>query len=132
MVQVEREIMAAVDSLKTILDGLSSNDGISVAGIVSRNGVPIVCNLPAGSQVDTFSTLSATIMGAGEVIFTGMGKEKPNTIFLSSPNGNMLCTPISQKSLLIIVGEKDLQGLLSVAENAKATIKEVLSNGQKA
>ena len=124
--------MVAVESLKTILDEIGSDGRVSVAGIVSRNGIPIVCNLPPGSQIDTFSTLSATIMGAGEVIFTGMGKDKPSVVFISSSNGNLLCTPISQKSLLVLMGDHDFAELLSICEQAKEKIKEVLSNEQTA
>jgi len=124
--------MAAVDALKTILDKLHADDGVTASGIVSRNGIPIVCNLPATSQADTFSTLSATILGAGEVVFSGIGKEKPNLVFLSSPAGNMVCTPISAKSLLVLAGEKNFDEMVQTAEKAKTMIREVLSNEQRA
>ncbi|MCK4718491.1 MAG: roadblock/LC7 domain-containing protein [Thermoplasmata archaeon] len=122
--------MPSVDALKEILDRLSSNDGISISGIVSRNGIPIVCNLPASSQADTFSTLSATIMGAGEVVFSGVGKQKPSMVILSAQGTNFVCTPISAKSLLVLMGDKNLEDMMGVVEKTKDEIKEVLSNGK--
>ncbi|MCD6461887.1 MAG: roadblock/LC7 domain-containing protein [Thermoplasmata archaeon] len=123
--------MAAVDALKSILDRLHKEDGVSVSGVVSRNGIPIVCNVPNPSQADTFSTLSATIMGAGEVIFTGVGRGKPEMVMLSSPSGNMVCLPISAKSLLVLMSESSLDDLKAVAERTRQEIREVLSNEQK-
>ena len=120
--------MAAVDALKGVLDKTSASEGIEIAGIVSRNGIPIVCNVPPGSQVDTFSTLSATIMGAAEVVFTGVGKDKPSVVLISSQSSNMICTPISQKSLLVLMGDKSFEELIRISEDAKKEIKEVLSN----
>ncbi|GEM_PF-5869037 len=118
--------MAAVDALKEILDSLSG-EGVTIAGVISRNGIPIVCNLPSPSQVDTFSTLSATILGAGEVIFSGLAMEKPDAIILSSPDGNMVCTPLSPKALLVLFGKKQPQELVDIAAQTKKRIKEVLS-----
>ena len=120
--------MAAVDALKEILDRLEKENGITISGVVSRNGIPIVCNMPNAGSADTFSTLSATIMGASEVIFSGIGKSKPDLVIMSSPDGNMVCTPISPKSLLVVMGPQDPMELQKIAEKTKVEIKEVFSN----
>lgn len=121
--------MAMVEELRNLLEDLKNRTGAEICAIISRNGIPIVFTGIDGGQVDTFSTLSATILGASEVIYSGLGKEKPNTVVAESDGGVFLATPLSAKTLLTILGKADKDKLLTAVEGSRESIREVLSHG---
>ena len=65
------------------------------------------------------------------MVFTGVGKQKPAMVVISGQESNLICTPISAKSLLVLMADKSIEELVHIAENAKNQIKEVLANEQK-
>lgn len=121
--------MAMVEELRNLLEDLKKQTGADICAIISRNGIPIVFTGIDGGQIDTFSTLSATILGASEVIYSGLGKEKPTNVVAESGGGVFLATPLSSKTLLTILGSSERQELLSAVESSRDSIKEVLSHG---
>ncbi len=121
--------MAMVEELRNLLEDLKNRTGAEICAIISRNGIPIVFTGIDGSQVDTFSTLSATILGASEVIYSGLGKDKPKTVIAESNGGTYITTPLSPKTLLTILSKTPRDELLGAVEACKDSIKEVLSHG---
>ena len=118
--------MSMMAELKKVLAQLKTDSGASICAIVSRNGIPIAYDAPEGSHMDTFSTLSATILGASEVIYSGLKKEKPEMVLARSPSGTLIARPIGVKALLVVLGDRPPEELAPIVGKAAESIREVL------
>ncbi|UCG70684.1 MAG: roadblock/LC7 domain-containing protein [Thermoplasmata archaeon] len=122
--------MSAVEELKTILNKLRTEGNIEICAVISRNGIPLAYELPDNVHIDAFSTLSATILGASEVIYSGMGKTMPRRVMISANGTNYIATGVGPKALLVAMSSGDSTALEANVIKAADKIKEVLSYGQ--
>ena len=122
--------MSIVGILNKELDNLESEHGIETSAVISRSGVPIAWHISEESSAETVATLSATIFGASEVIFTSQGRAPPQKVMVESESGGAMITcSLGKKALLILMSSKmDNSALSSVAAEASKKIKEVLLN----
>ncbi len=51
-------------------------------------------------HVETFATLSATLLGASEVVYTGLNKEPTKRVVVESDAGNLVAVGLGKKSML--------------------------------
>lgn len=58
-------------------------------------------------QSESFSTLSATIMGASEVIFSSFEKNNPNLITANSNGSVLLIKEMGTNAVLSLIGDLD-------------------------
>ena len=77
---------------------------IEACAIISRKGKPVVYDMKNKAQAETFATLTATIFGAAEVIYNGLGMQKPVSAVIKAENGNMVMAAIGRKAFLAAVG----------------------------
>lgn len=123
--------MSMVGALKKELENLKEKHGIEISAIVSRSGVPIVWNMPDETHLETFATLSATIVGASEVVYAGLGKDPPTRIITESKSGVFLAHSLSSKAILAIISNStDVETLSNALEESIKNIKEVLADEQ--
>lgn len=118
--------MSTVDDLKRILNELSSEFEVDISAIVSRSGVPIAWNIPDDVHVETFATLSATLLGASEVVYTGLSRGTPKRVIVQSEDGTLVAVGLSKKALLVAMGSKDDDAIYDAVEDAAKKIKNVL------
>jgi predicted regulator of Ras-like GTPase activity (Roadblock/LC7/MglB family) len=118
--------LSIVDELKKILADLNSSYGVEISAIVSRSGMPIAYNLPKDIHVETFATLSATLLGASEVVYTGLGKETPKRVVVESEGGNLIAVGLGKKAILVAMSSDTMERLGEGVEVATANIREVL------
>ncbi len=118
--------MSTVSELKNILADLNSSYGVEISAIVSRSGIPIAWNLPDNVHVETFATLSATLLGASEVVYTGLNKEPPKRVVVESEGGNMVAIGLGKKAILVAMSTESVEKLGEGVEVATANIREVL------
>ncbi|MFQ5911209.1 MAG: roadblock/LC7 domain-containing protein [Thermoplasmata archaeon] len=118
--------MSTVDDLKRILNKLSSEYGVDISAIVSRSGVPIAWNIPEDVHVETFATLSATLLGASEVVYTGLNRGAPRRVIVQSDDGTLVAVGLSKKALLVAMGSKDDDKVFEGVDDAAKRIREVL------
>ena len=118
------------DQLQSELDRLSTEHGIEISALVSRSGVPIVWHISDESGLETFATLSATILGASEVVYTGLGKKMPNKVTIESPNGGLfIALGLDKKTIFVAMSaESDYASMSQIVAEAGKRIKEVLSH----
>jgi predicted regulator of Ras-like GTPase activity (Roadblock/LC7/MglB family) len=122
--------MSAVEELKSILSDLKKGQEIEICAVVSRNGIPLAYELPDGAHIDAFSTLSATILGASEVIYSGLGKKTPHRVLIESNGSNYIAVGVGPKALLVVMGSTKNPELSGDVMSAAEKIKEVLSYGK--
>lgn len=112
--------------LKKVLGELKNDCDADIVAIISRNGIPIAYHAPEGTHMDTFATLSATILGAAEVIYSGLKKEKPSTVAINSGGGHMVGRGIGTKAILIVFSNMDVGEINGKMDQATDSIMEVL------
>lgn len=122
--------MSAAEELKSILNELRNKQNIEICAVISRNGIPLAYELPEGVHIDAFSTLSATILGASEVIYSGLGKTIPERVMIESNGTNYVATGVGPKALFVAMSSTDSTALATNVEKAAEKIKEVLAHAQ--
>ncbi|MBA3046402.1 MAG: roadblock/LC7 domain-containing protein [Candidatus Thermoplasmatota archaeon] len=122
--------MTVATELTNELDRLASEHSVEISAIITRSGAPIAWHLPPGSSAETIATLSATIFGASEVIFTGSGWNKPAKVSVESiPEGCMVTRSLGRKAILVLMSKKlDLSQLDIKASEAEVRIRELMQN----
>ena len=122
--------MSMIGELNSELEKLSQEHGIDISAIVSRSGVPIAWHLPDDSAMETFATLSATIIGASEVVYSGLGKEPPYRVTIESEQGNtFVASGLDKKTLMVAMSDSiEHDDMAKALLGAEKRIKEVLSN----
>jgi predicted regulator of Ras-like GTPase activity (Roadblock/LC7/MglB family) len=112
------------------LDRLASEQGIEISAIITRSGAPIAWHLPAGLSAETIATLSATIFGASEVIFTSSGWNKPLKVSVESIMGGvMVIRSLGRKAILVLMSKSmDMAQLENKSSEAEMVIKKVMQD----
>lgn len=81
---------------------------------------------------ESFSTLSATILGASEVIFSAFEKNDPETIIINSNDSVLLVREVGKDTLLSILGSfEEEEDLSSYIKDMSVKIKKIRSNQGK-
>lgn len=116
------------ENLEKITNDLQNIGGIESSTIASRDGLLIYSNLSKEQNAMTFAAMSATILGASEIITSVNGKGIPDSIIVGSKRGTIIMTGAGAKALLIVMTKPDSFLKLILIEIVKASerIKEVL------
>ena len=122
--------MSAMEELKNILSELKSTKDIEICAVISRNGIPLAWELPQNAHIDAFSTLSATILGASEVIYSGLGKETPERVMIEANGSNYIAMGLGTKALLVAMSTAESADLIVDITKAAEKINEVLAYGK--
>lgn len=126
----------AKEEIEEIFEEYCDKTAIEAIALTSKNGIPIAYHLKDEEENESFSTLSATILGASEVILSGLEKQNPELITCDSPDSVLLIKEVGTNAVLSILGgegkeediKKDMEEMISeidVIEKA-SEIKEVL------
>src|SRR5512137_2415034 len=83
------------------LKRLEDEHGIEICAVVSRSGVPIAWNMDGETHLDAFASLSATIIGATEIVYADLGRQVPRHIVIESADGTFVAAPLGQKTFLV-------------------------------
>ena len=78
------------------------------AAIVSRDGLPVVVDLPATFDRESFSAMVAAMVGAAETALIEAGRGTPERIIMENAGTRILATGVSDRFLLVVTGRGDL------------------------
>jgi predicted regulator of Ras-like GTPase activity (Roadblock/LC7/MglB family) len=122
--------MSIVADLTKELDALASEQGIEISAVITRSGAPIAWHLPDGTSAETIATLSATIFGASEVIYTGHGWDKPKKVTIEADEqGTLITRSLGTKAILVLMSKNmNRTELDRKAEDAEIKMREVMQN----
>jgi predicted regulator of Ras-like GTPase activity (Roadblock/LC7/MglB family) len=121
--------MGLVQDLKGILRNMRETYNIEACAVVSRSGIPIVWDMPDKVPVETIATLSATILGASDVVCTGLEKNPPTRIIVETPENSLIVLGLGSKALLMALSAtKDIKTLTVGVEETAKNIREVLKH----
>ena len=122
--------MSIVADLTKELDALASEQGIEISAVITRSGAPIAWHLPKSSSAETIATLSATIFGASEVIYTGQGWEKPKKVTIEAGElGTFITRSLGNKAILVLMSKNLSKTELDTkSKDAEAKLRGVMQN----
>src|SRR5687767_5583238 len=112
------QMPTAVGELNRILRDFNAKYRASLSAVVSRSGVPIAWALPPEMRVDNLATLSATILGASEVIYSGLNKDPPRRVIVEAETGTLIATGVGPKSFLVAMVSGKAEAVISALDQA--------------
>lgn len=110
--------------MKGLLSRLRAINGVDGAALVSRDGLPVVADLPPTFDRETFSAMLAATVGAAETALLEAGRGVPDRIVLENKGTRILAMGVSDQFLLVVSGRGDLN-LDSVRDAIAALAKEL-------
>ena len=119
---------SAVSELKRILTDFNTRYNAKLSAVISRSGIPIAWAVPDDDvHIENFATLAATLLGASEVIYTGMNKAPPKRVVIESEHGMLVAAGVGTKAFVIAMtpartDEIDL-GLDAVSEGVRNVLR---------
>ncbi|MBD3312026.1 hypothetical protein GF352_01045 [archaeon] len=93
----------SIQGLRKITDSIASLPGVKGVMMVTREGLPLVSNIPRIDEVE-FSTMSAALIGASQTITQSldMGDERPEFVFLRSNHTDLLFYLLGQVIIVVL------------------------------
>jgi predicted regulator of Ras-like GTPase activity (Roadblock/LC7/MglB family) len=116
--------------LQQSLRDLASQKGVIGAVLVSRDGIRVLEFWKRDMwNKETFSAMSATLMGAAEVALSELGGDKTGRVIAETSKKKMVVMGPSEELLLVVVGEADhpLEALLPQCEATAAIVSKIVA-----
>ena len=80
-------------------------EGVRSSAVISRDGLVIASDLDAGSYVETFAIMCATLMGAAVTANMELKRSSPEKVTVESSDGKMLIMNAGRKAVVVSVLE---------------------------
>jgi predicted regulator of Ras-like GTPase activity (Roadblock/LC7/MglB family) len=92
-----------IGGLRSVLDDLKAATEASACAIVARSGVPIAHLLPEDSHLDNFGTMAATMVGALDVLYSGLHRDPPSRVVVDAGGSSFVAQAITEGALLVAI-----------------------------
>lgn len=111
---------AVIKDLKTKINGLAS-------ALVSRDGLVLYADVPAGVYTETFAIMCATILGAAATANTELNRSPPEKIVIEGNDSKTIIVGSGKKALLVAVVDQSAD-VTQVAEEVGRVAELLKSN----
>ncbi len=109
----------ATGNVGTVIKDLKSRvSGIATA-LVSRDGLVLYADVPAGVYTETFAIMCATILGAAATANTELNRAAPERIVVEGNDSKTIIVGSGKKALLVAVVDQSADVTKVVEEVAK-------------
>lgn len=114
--------------LQATLDALRSNGEVRGALLISRDGFCMMNQYDALPGADTFSAMSATLMGAAEAALAELGDHAPLRVVVETRHGRLVATGVTKEILLVAIADVSaaLDPLVKRVERAAEDVARIL------
>jgi predicted regulator of Ras-like GTPase activity (Roadblock/LC7/MglB family) len=118
--------MMATGNVGTVVKDLKTRIGGTATALVSRDGLVLFADVPAGVYTETFAIMCATILGAAATANTELNRAPPDRIVIEGNDSKTIIVGSGKKALLVAVVDKTadvtkvLEEVGKVAELLKA------------
>lgn len=113
--------------LQAVLDRLREQANLQGAVLVSRDGFCIMNRLPRLPAAETFSAMSAMVLGAAEAALAEMGEEAPSGILIETRTTRMAVVAVSRELALVALASRgDGSEAPRLLERARDAAEELL------
>ena len=116
----------ATGNVGTVIKDLKTRIGGIATALVSRDGLVLYADVPAGVYTETFAIMCATILGAAATANTELNRAPPERIVVDGNDSKTIIVGSGKKALLVAVVDqtvdmtKILAEVVKVAELLKA------------
>lgn len=93
---------------EAVLDGLVKQ-GMLGAGLVGRDGLPLLLRFPHSVQHETFSAMAAAVLGASEAALQEMAETAPAIVAIESPRFRLAVAGIDDSHILVVAAPATLE-----------------------
>lgn len=117
--------------LEDALADVSAQDGVLGAAIVSRDGLCVKSMGRLNLDRETFSAMSATVMGAAEIALGDVEGGRARSVVAATDKAKMVVVGATPELLLIAYARADAQdaGLIRRMQDAAANVAAAVSGG---
>jgi predicted regulator of Ras-like GTPase activity (Roadblock/LC7/MglB family) len=125
MADLKSRSQRMVDRLRD-LRSLSSD--VEASAVVSMDGLIIASDLPASSEEDRVSAMSAAMLSLGERISNELGRGHLDQVYVRGAEGYVLLMPAGEDSVLTVLARREAKlGLVMLdARRAAADIAKLI------
>lgn len=117
--------------LERVLAEVSAHEGVLGAAIVSRDGLCVKAAGRLNLDRETFSAMSATVMGAAEIALGDVEGGRARSVVATTDHAKMVVVGATRELLLIAYARADAQdaGLVRRLEDAAANVAQAVAGG---
>jgi predicted regulator of Ras-like GTPase activity (Roadblock/LC7/MglB family) len=117
--------------MRELLAKATQQEGIVGASLITRDGLSVMNTNESVGAPETFSAMSAALMGAAETAFYELGGSGEIRVTAEAEKHKMVALGASRDMLLVVVGNRgtDTRTLLGHAENIATKLRAILNGG---
>lgn len=119
--------MMAAGNVGAVIKDLKGRIGAVASALVSRDGLVLYADVPAGVYTETFAIMCATILGAAATANTELNRSPPDRIVIEGSDSKTLIVGSGKKALLVAVVDQSADTTKVLAELAK--VAEMVKTG---
>jgi predicted regulator of Ras-like GTPase activity (Roadblock/LC7/MglB family) len=113
--------------VNSILSDMMRAGGIRAAAVVSREGILIASELPAGVHAETFAAMAAIMFSAAETAAMQMNDAIPDRLIVETDEGKLVVAGAGDRMMLVtlIEAKAGLGHVIVEMSRAVTRIKEI-------
>lgn len=117
-------MMGAHQRVGAILDELAQERGILGVALISRDGLAVKASGRQEMARETFSAMTATLMGAAEIALSDLDGSRARSVVATTDRVTILIVGVTRDLLLVACAQSDVpaQKVLSRLEDAAKTV----------
>lgn len=117
--------------MRTLLDGLAKQNGVLGSVLITRDGLCVMNSDKTLASPETFSAMTAALMGAAETAFYELGGATKLRVTAETDKSKIVALGATDELLLIVVGNgtSNTLDLLKFAETAANELRLLMSGG---
>jgi predicted regulator of Ras-like GTPase activity (Roadblock/LC7/MglB family) len=126
---VVRNIVATeTGDILDILKDMRGTNGVVASTVISREGVPIVSDLPSRVDLDVLALRTAFMQGIGELVMESVEDEQTQTVIIVADEHYIMTTAIDEKNILVVVMDRmvEVGGMIPGITETAATLRQAL------
>lgn len=111
--------MMATGNVGAVIRDLKTRIGALATALVSRDGLVLYADVPAGVYTETFAIMCATILGAAATANTELNRSPPERIVIEGNDSKTIIVGSGKKALLVAVVDQSVDTTKVLAEVIK-------------
>lgn len=93
--------------IERLRDMRSTSPDIEASAVVSVDGLTIASDLPATTEEDRVSAMSAAMLSLGERIASELGRGDLDQVYVRGDNGYVLLNAVGEEAVLTVLARRD-------------------------
>lgn len=120
--------VSRMQELKAILHELRDTKGVVASTVISRDGIPLVSDLPPKVNPDILALRTAFMQGIGELVMESVEDETARTVIIVAEQHYILTSPIDDRNILVAVLDRKVEvgGMIPGVLDTSDSLRKVL------